>query len=327
MTAPTNVRAGRVTALLVALQAAQGTPVSDFTQANAGRLWTSRVQDDVAPSKSDAGGWMSEPQLETGGRYSESRALAGAFVCKATPYALEWLLRSNWGAYSAGAWTLATVVNEWLTLGWVEDVFGGSGSYLHRVYDAWVHKLVLRAGAFDPLSLEVQWAAERDSAPQDLASLVGITLPVDPMPPIDVNVFPGRLVKLFRDPTGTNEEISLAGIEISIDQGLVGGWDQARQVGQVVKGGFPGPRVEIRFEAHVSNETWALISAARAGTKQRYRLTAECQLPAKTFQMDFYEVDFQVEPIGHDGTQYTRFRAVGQAHRDDSGNFVSLSIF
>lgn len=326
MTAPTNVRAGRVTALLLALQAAKGTPVSDFTAGSAGRVWTDRAQDDVSPPKSDAAGWMTQPQLETLGRYSLEDAFQGAFVCKATPSSLEWLLRSNWGPYSSGAWTLAGQVSEWLTLGWVEDVAGGAGRYFHRLYDAWVHKLVLRAGTFNPLSLEAWWAGERDSDPQDLAALAGVTLPGGVMSPADVNVFPGRLVQLFRDPAGANEEIPVDSVEVTLDQGLGTAWDMMRGVSAVWKTGHPGPRVGIRFEAHVSDETWALITAARAGAKARYRLTARCQQPSKTLQVDFYEVDFKVESLGHDGNDYVRFRAAGQAHLDDSGNFVTISI-
>lgn len=327
MVTPTKVRAGRATALLAALQAAKGTAVTNFTAATGvGRLWTDKGQDDASPSKSDPAGWMLLPQLETGARYSASRAIAGTLACKATPKSLEILLRSNWGAFAAGSFSLASQVNEWLSLGWVENVASGASEYFHRIHDAWIHRIRLHGGRRGALLLEAAYAAERDTAPVALNALGGITLPAAPIAVDDKNVFAGRQVRLFRDPTGANQEIDLHSIEITLDQNLGTGWDMMAGAPMVFKKGFPGPRVTIRFEAHVADETWTLISNARAGTKQRFRLQASAVSPAKTLQIDFYEVDFEVEPLGHEGRRYVTFAGVGQAHRDGSGNFVSISL-
>lgn len=327
MVTPTKVRAGRATALLAGLQAAKETAVSDFTASTGvGRLWTDIAQDDAAPSKSDPAGWMMVPQLETGGRYSSSRAFAGGLVCKATPKSLEILLRSNWGGFAAGAFTLANQVNEWLSLGWVENAASGATEYFHRIHDAWIHRLTLLSGRGGPILIEAEYAAERDTAPVALNAIGGITLPARPIAVDDQNVFAGRSVRLFRDPTGDNQELDLHSLEVTIDQNLGTRWSMMDGAPMVFKRGFPGPRVTISIEAHVADETWALLSNARAGTKQRFRLQATAVAPAKTLQIDFYEVDFEVQPLGHDGLRYVEFAGVGQAHRDDSGNFVSISL-
>lgn len=327
MVTPTKVRTGRATALLAGLQSAKGTPVSNFTAAaGVGRLWTNRALTDVGPRKSDPAGWMMKPQLETDGRYSSSRALADRLVCKATPKSLEILLRSNWGGLSAGSFTLANQVNEWLSLGWVENITAGATEYFHRIHDAWIHRLKLRATMAGSALLEAEYAAERDTAPTALNALVGITLPVAPIAVDDKNVFAGRQVRLFRDPTGANQELDLHWVEVTLDQNLGTIWSMMDAATAVFKKGFPGPRVTIALRAHVANETWTLLSNARGGTKQRFRLTASAVSPAKTLQIDFYEVDFEVQALGHEGQRYVEFAGVGQAHLDGSGNFVSISL-
>lgn len=326
MPTPTNVRIGRITALLAGIQSAKGTPVSDFTAGASGRLWTDAFIDDLGPAKADGGGWMDRPQISTDARHGIDTVTEGRLVAKATPLVLGWLLRSNWGSYAAGAWTLKDQVNEWLTFGWVESILSGATEKLHRLSDAWVHRLTLRAGPYQPLTLEADFAAEVDHDPVTLNALGGITLPGGTMAPSDQNIFPGRLVRLFRDPTGANVEISLDTFALTFDQGLGTFWDMCGGKDRVFKAGYPGPRVGIEFSAHVSDETWAILTASRDGTKGRYRMTATSENPTQTLQIDLHEVDFEFEPIGHAGQRYLQFSAVGQAHRDSSDNFVTISL-
>ena len=324
--APTNVRAGRVSALLAGLQSARGTVVDDFTATDAGRVWSDAYLDDVGPLKSDPAGWMTSSKMATVGRYTRPRPINGEITAKATPTLLEWLLRSCWGTFAGGQFTYSPYVSEWLTLAWAESVVDGAAGKFHRVYDAWIDSLTLRAGAFEPLSIEATWAAEREVAPLNITDLAGVTLPAEPMTPDDKNVFPGRLVRLFRDPLGDNEEISLHSVEVSIDCNVIQEWDMMRGVFLVAKGGFPGPRVNLSFEAHVSDETWEVLQAAIDDTKTIYRLTAHAQAPFKQLAIDFHEMDFEVEPLGHEGQNCRRFRAVGQAHEDSSGNLTAFNL-
>lgn len=323
---PTNVRAGRVTAILAGLQAAKETAISDFTAGDAGRVWSDAYLDDVGPAKSDPAGWMTSSKMATGARYTRPRPIVGQISAKATPTLLEWLLRSCWGTFAGGQFTYTSYVSEWLTLAWLESVVDGAAGKFHRVYDAWIDSLTLRASIDQPLMIEASYAAEQDEDPEDITALVGVTLPDEPMTPEDLNVFPGRKVRLFRDPLGDNEEISLHSVEVSIDGGLIQEWDMMRGLFLVAKGGFPGPRVNLAFEAHVADETWEVLSAAIAGTKEIYRLVALAQQPQQQLAIDFHEMDFEVEPLGHEGQNCRRFRAVGQAHEDSSGNLAVINL-
>jgi len=326
MVTPTKVRAGRVASLLGGVQSAKGTPLDSFTTGTAGRLWDDETEDGVPPVKSDPSGWMTKPQLESAGRYTDPRPFLMGFSVKATPFSLELLLRSNWGPFAAGAFTLADQVNEWLSLVLVENNQAGATEYWHRIYDAWVHRLTLAADLQTPLTIVADAAAERSSAVTALDAPGGTFGPSAQLPVGDKNVFPGRLVRLFRDPAGVNQELALHALEVVIDQGLGTEDDMLRGITSVFKQGNPGPRVTLKAEAILSAEAWVILTRAIAGTKERYRLTATAQAPAKTFQMDFYEVDFEADPIGRDGQQYVKFSGMGQAHRDDSGNFVSISL-
>lgn len=321
---PSNVRAGRVAALLLALQTAKGTAISDFSAATAIRPWTVAADVDVAALKSDAGGFMTAPVLDTVARHSVPAAAEGQISVEATPASVEWLFRNHWGAYVAWEFELAAQVSEWLTLGWVESTMAGSTQKFARIYDAWCHQLRVSAGLTGAVRLDANYAAEQDSEPQDLDALSGITLPADYTP--DMNVFPGRTARLWRDPYGDNQEISLRGIEIVFDQGLLTEWDMMRGLPLVAKRGFPGPTVDISFEARVGDETWEILTANRAGTKAHYRFLATAPAPARRFQIDLYDVDFEIEPLGHEDQGYRMFRANGRAHRDTSGRFVTITL-
>ncbi len=326
MVTPTFVRAGKVTALLAGLQSAKGTPVDDFTSGPAARIWTREVPVDAGAEKSDPTGWMTRGQVETGARYNREAIARGKISALATPTALQLLLRSNWGAFAAGEFTLAEQVSEWLSLGWVENVQAGATEYFYRLHDGLVDRILLKASPSGPLLLEADYAAESDTDPVALDALGSIELPAPPMEVDDKNVFPGSLVKVYRDPAGDNEEIAAASIEISIDQRLGSEWDQMRGMVEVFKAGHPGPLVELRISGRVGLETWRILSASRAGTKQAFRLIAQAQAPATTFQIDLHEVDFVVDPIGHVGCEYVRFVGAGQAHLDDDDNFVTILL-
>lgn len=328
MPSPTNVRAGKVAALLAGFQSAKGTPVSDFAAAGVWQAWTADAGVPYSPVKSDPQGWMTGDRLMAVGRHSIPAAKQGALRVKGTPTALEQVLRSCWGTYAAnGAFSLVSQISTWLTLGWIEEGSQASSQYLVRLWDAWVHSIGLGFDDQGALSLDAAFVAERDDDPVALDDLGGISIPALPLEVADQAVFPRRLVQLIRDPAGEAVELSPHALDVDIDQGAVIEWDDMAGRETVYQGGFPGPRVSIDFTAHVSDETWAVINAARAGTRERWRLLARTERsPQRTLQMDFYEVDFEFDDLGHVGPRYRAFRGSGQAHADASGNFVSIAL-
>ena len=322
MVAPTQVRAGRATALLAAFQSAKGTPASDFTAAGAKRLWTEEAG--IA-----AGREFGQPDFmdsfllgHESARHLRPEALEGSVRVLATPASLQWLLRSNYGAYAAGSFTLASQIaaTQWLTLGWVENAAGGTYKFA-RLRDIWFHKLnILAQGPVGRVILEGHYAA-RASLVQALNG-GGITLPSNPMAPDDLNVFPASAVHVYRDPAGSNVDLRIRSLRLTFDQGLGRQWDMAAAVRDVFKRGKM--LAELELISDYSDETWAILTNARAGTDDRYQIVMT--VGSSTFTVNLYNVAMEVEPLGHDGISYKQLRAVGRARRDASGNYVTVSL-
>lgn len=310
MVVPTNVRAARVTALLAGFQTAKASQVSDFTLAASRRLWTSRAAIETAlrfrgPETMDA-----DKLPLAGALYSEGDHPAGALAAFATPTALEWLLKSNYGSYAAPTFTLATQVadDRWLTLGWVEDVAGGT-ERLVRLRDAWIHRLDLLAQGPEGRMAAVAHYAGRAVAIQAL-NAGGVTLPADPMSPSDRNPFPAAQVELRRDPAGANVNLRWRQIRLTFDQGLAQKWDMAAGAWDVWKTGKLS--AELEFTSDWSDETWAILDNNRAKTHQTFRVKATAE-GGRILTCDLANMAFEIDPPGHEETRYSPFRAVGRA--------------
>lgn len=310
MVVPTAVRPGRTTAILAAFQATKGTQVSDFTSSASKRLWTSRAAIDAAldfrgPETMDA-----DKLPLAGALYSEGEKPAGALVAFATPTALEWFLKSNYGAYAAPTFTLATQVadDRWLTLGWVEDVAGGAKKFV-RLRDTWIHRLDLAIQGPEGRMTAVGSYAGRAVHVQALNG-GGITLPANPMSPSDRNPFPAAQVELRRDPAGANVNLRWRRIRLTFDQGLAHKWDLAAGLWDVWKTGKLA--AELEFTSDWSDETWTILENNRAKTHQTFRVKATAE-GGRILTADLGNMAFEIDPPGHDGTRYSPFRAVGRA--------------
>jgi len=323
MPVPTNVRAARVTALLLAFQTAKGTLVSDFTTADAIKVWREAV---TLPAHREisADAWM-DSSLGPGeaARYRRSEKPAGVFRVAATRENLEWLLKSNYGAFSGGTFTLATQValTRWLTIGWVENVAGGTQQFV-RIRDAWIHKLDFVArGPQDRLEILAHWAG-RTSSVQALNG-GGITLPASPMQPSDKAVFPVANVQVIRDPSGANVELPIDFARLTLDQRLRHVRDQAEQLYSVSKAGKLHATLEIGSR-RLGDELWTLLSNNRAGTDAQVRFKAT--VGSSVLQVDLYNLLLQPHEIGVEGQEVHPFLAAGEATRDSSGNFVTVTL-
>jgi len=317
-----NVRAGRATAFLAAFQPAKGTAVSDFTTAGAIRLWTESAQLPLARRYGLEAFMDSDRVPHEGARFRRPEDLTGRAAVLATPESLEWLLRSNYGPFAAGAFSLHTQVadDRWLTLGWVENVAGGTQNFV-RLVDAWFHSLELVAEGPAGRVIALSDFAARSSLVQAL-NAGGVTLPVAPMAPADLGVFPVYGAQLFRDPTGDNEELRFRQLRLRLDQRLGYEWDMGAFKRDVFKMGKL--RATLEFTSDVGDETWQALSNQRAGTDDRYRVRLTAG--ASVFTVDLHNVMLEVEALGHEGLSYAEFRAAGVAARDAGGNFLTVTL-
>jgi len=319
MVTATNLRTGRQVALLAAVQAALGTPQTAF--ASSPVFWTHSTEMPVSPKKTDDT-WMAE----TVGPAPEERTNIGdrplgRIVSAVTPDALDLLLRSNWGPRVGSAYTLASQINEWLTLAWVEWAAAGNVGQVVRIQDAWVPRLVLRAEFPRGYLVAIATYMGRRILP-DAKGSGGLTFPASWSPernPVTVNA-----AAFVRDPAGLNVSLRIRELEITLNQRPAAHeWDYADLLYSVVKAGPTDVRVHVRAE--VSDETWALITDARAGTMRQFRFTAFAQSPAKTLTVTFNNLDFEFEELGHDGKDMREIVADGRAHLD-AGELATISI-
>lgn len=319
----TNVRAARAMALLACFQSAKGTAASNFTTTDTTQLWTAEdaLQAGQQKSTAERGLMTSGAGPGTTERTNVGERPMGELLVHATPASLEWLLRSNWGTYSGGAFTLLDQVaaTQWLTIAYVENTLHTSAK-LVRISDAWFHRLALEIRPPQGI-VEVRAAfAGEVVTPADLSG-GGVTLPSTYTP--DRNVFAGATAILTRDPSSANVQIRLYSLDLVLDQGLHHEWDMMRGKYTVYKTGRP--EVLCRFGGVISDETWAILTNSRAGTKQQFRIVATAPSPSKTLTINLYEMDFEIRDLGRIGQETRAFEAVGRAHVSGS-NYVSITL-
>lgn len=319
MAIPTNLRSGRQVALLAAVQSAKGTPQTAFDTSPV--FWTHSTEIPVSPEKTEES-WMAE----TVGPAPEERTnigdrSMGRFVAAVTPNMIDLLLRSNWGPKSGSAYTLASQINEWLTLGWVEWAAAGNIGKVVRTQDGWIHRLALRAEFPRGYLVAIASFIGRQIL-VDAKGSGGLTLPSSWSP--ERNPFVVNSATFVLDPAGSNVSLRLREIEIELNQRAAPSeWDYADLQYCVIKAGPTD--VHVRLRAEVSDETWALITDARAGTKRTFRFTSVAQSPAKTLTITFNNLDFTFDEIGHDSRDMREIVADGRAHLNAS-ELATISI-
>lgn len=322
---PTNTRAGRRGRLVARFQTAEGSPQSSFASGTGAVAFrTEETGIDATLPYEEPGPWMTS--LDGEAATSEHRLTdepADLFVAQATPGALAMLLKSNWGTPVAGVYALASQVEStrWLMLGWYEDTVLAVGHKLVRIQDAWVHRLhLVSEGPRGPLLAVAEYAGS--------TVLVGSYSGAPSIVPTDDNVFAAQACELRRDPAGANQSIRFSRLAVTLDQGLIGGksdadWDMMRQRADVAKLGRPS--VTLDFRGECNDETWTMLTNARAGTRQTFRFKAVATQPASTLTVDFVGCVSQFRPTGHVGRGFREFDGTLRAGTI-SGSFVALSL-
>lgn len=334
MVVATSVRAGRATRLLLALQSAKGAPVRNFTASgvSVASLWDENAEVDIGKSFSAPGPWMTGFNAEAAsGRYEVPRAAQGTITMQAMPTAgLSLLLQNNWGTVASGAYTLTSQVNKWATLCWIEDnsLASATPQNLVLLADAFIHTIELRVESTGKVLVDAHYAAEAEPevrALDELATAPAITLPAS-LEPVDHGVLQGRSTTLVRDYGGANQSIPFDRLTLTLNQNLSDfGWDQMRQVARVAKAGKTKTRLQLT--GIVSAQTWAVLSAATAGTKQTYRLTIGGITGSASLTVTMRNVNFEVSPFGKRGQDYVRFQGTGQAHETNfTGAYVDITL-
>lgn len=324
MTVPTNVRAGRSAAIYALEQSAYGTPATDFTASGATRIWTEDSSIWVGP---DVVTDSYMDHLQDDAVYLSGDKPQGSFSTIGTYASLKALLESNYGAFSAGTFTLATGITatRWLTLGLIEDRYG-AGSVtrkLVRLQDCWVHRLSFEWSATDSKYLLVRAAYAGRKMLSQAQNVAGITYATSPMKPSDRNLFPSADVVFRRTDGRTFFPYRFRGLRVTIDQGLGMDWDMGTDMYSVYKAGPCS--VELEFTSDWCDETWTLLDLMRAGTPSKFIITSPSE-GVDTFRLTLEGVVLKASPETLAGQMQGPFRAIGNAVQVGS-DFVQVDLY
>lgn len=309
----TRVRSPLVTSIHAGFQTAKGTARTNFTAADAWTLWTADDPLDVSPVFREPVGVEQSGGHSDDARFEVVSPARGVIVAAATPASVEFAFRSNWGAYAAGAFSLATQVTATrrATLLFTE---GSSPLRTVWTWDAWLHEVRLVVPARRMALLEMSYVSGLISSQSGQG---GFTLP-SAAP--SKAVYPSLLATLVRDPAGSNERLDFESVSVRFLQGPEPSrYDWAAQAFEVWKRGLA--RVQLEVVSSWTDETWS----AALGSLQRYRLTLNPESGTRTFTLDLYGVQLEHQPVGREGRRYKKFVATGYASFVGS-NFVTLAL-
>lgn len=321
-----STRTGRKSAILAAIQSAKGVPTNDFTGASAMRFFLDSGRADVGRIKNDDGGLsMTTAQSDhVSSRYNRPDAPQDTIRAKLTPQSAEFLLRSNWGPFSGGSFTLSSQVNEWLTLAYIESVIGADLQRAFRLQDTFFHRLTIRALG-DPENNEVVAEAEY-FARKSFDAEINSDLVLPPMvqgsaAPADRDVFAGRNVEL----SIVDDALDLrwSELEIVLDQRGRSEFSMTSNLRTVLKSGKA--RATIGFRGEVNKESMGVLIDARAGTKKQFRVKMTEPVTGKILQFDFFNADFDFESTGPEGLDTVEFQAEAAATVSGS-SFVDIGL-
>jgi len=251
----------------------------------------------------------------------------GTFSAIGTYSALKWLLQSNYGALSAGTFTLATGITDtrWLTLAHVEDRFGAGTvtRKIVRLQDCWIHKLGLEWSATESKYLLLRAAYAGRKVLVQAQNAGGITFPTAPMQPSDRSLYPIANTILRRTDGRLTYYYRIRNLRVTFDQGLGMDWDMGSDMWSVYKAG--SLMAELEFTADWCDETWALVDLARAGTKSTYFLSSQSE-DGTTLRVFLQGVVLKVSPESLAGQTHSPFHAKGYATQVGS-DFVQVDLY
>lgn len=321
MTDPTvtNPRSPRTTAVMLAAQIDQATPAADFSSGI--RLWTNTENLPLSRPLNERGRGAMTRNLgdDASLRYNLPDNRGGRIIAKATPEAVEFLLRSNWGPFGGGAFTLLSQPAEFFTVAYVESVVGADSQKVVRYPGAFFHRITIRALDLGELLLDAEFV----SSPRLVDTNAAVTLPSmlpDRAAPADLNVFAHRSVEFFR---GTSVEIRQSMVELILQQN---GRNRYSMTGGV-RAYKVGPTLaELSFSGMITNEVWDIVDNADAGTRENFRFRATAPTPAKTWTTDLKNTRFVFDPIERPDLNAIELRGRARAMVGPAESFVDILL-
>lgn len=319
MPVETALRTRRKAVALMAFQSAKGAIQNNLQLgSNCIRVWTREAKIPAAVRKSDPR-WMTEAFVDNqASRYTAVDAPQGTIFAVATPENVKAFLRSNWGPFagSPATSTLKNAVNEYCTIAWVEESAGGSTKNLVQVQDAWLHRVRLKSHRTDGKLIISADFSGRATVVTPLNALGPIQLTPYPMAPLDQRIYNVRSAHFRRDPTGDNIDLDFIDLEFLIDQGLSAEWTQTDKWDVRKKG---TTELKAQFYSKLDDETWEILNNNRSGTKEQYQFQASSDvMPSgftspSTLTIDLFNMDFDIDQIGHDDRGWCSFRGLSRA--------------
>jgi hypothetical protein len=326
MTSPTftNRRIVRDVAVLQAFQTAQGSEVSNFSTGATRVLWAQEVTFDPRIVKGDFQGTHGSTRHREEGRYFDEQHPILRIRMDATPYNIEWILRSFAGPWSGGSpetLTVQTAMSEFCTFAFVERVQADS-MYFLRFYDCWAHRVLIHLKPGTSILEMIVDIAARDFDRTPMASLGGIVLPASFQQPNVVN-FATHFARLYQSPSGANVSISMRELRIVLETGISHEcWNDHAPI--PIKEGFTGFDIFIR--STWMDETYGVVLPSEAQVPVFKEFLASFANGAHAFSLDFKNVDFTSAPTGYNEGGFLEFITQGSAYLDGSLNDTTISL-
>ena len=316
---PTNVRSPRTSAILMALQSAEGTLATDFS--SGARLWENETSLPVSQpiQEEPRGAETQDLSDDVSMRHDAPDGEAGRIVCKATPESVEFILRSIWGQFSGGAFTLNTQPKEFFSLALVESSVLSEAQKLVRWRDVMFRRVVFKAADFEEVIID----AEYIHSGRTVGVNGDVTLPtlnVDKPGPADTNIFSYRASEFFR---GTSVELRQSRIEVTLD---VSGVSDHSETGGVRTRKLGPAQAIIEVVAQVSDEAWTVLTNADAGTEEGFRFSSKSPSPVKTWRLDIKNTRFSFDPLSRVDLNVVDFVGRGKAMVGSGGSFVGFTL-
>ncbi len=316
---PTNIRSPRGSALLMALQPAQGTLATSFGSGI--RFWTNEDNLPLSqPIQQEPRGAMTQ---DRGDDVSIQHDLPdgepGRIVVKATAESVEFILRSLWGQFSGGVFTLNTQQKEFFTLAYVESPVLSDAQNLVRWGDVMFHRIIIRAQDLAEVLIE----AEFIHSGRTVGTNGDVTLPLgmnfDSALPADQNVFTHRDSEFFRGAVELREASMLMELSINgINRDSQSGGVRPRKLGPAM--------ASLEVTAQVSDEIWDVLKNADAGTEEDFRFRTKAPSPLKTWTMDLKKTRFSFNPLSCVDLGAVDFVGRARAVVGSSSEFVNFAL-
>jgi len=305
----TNERQFLRMAMHLAPQAAEGSPITDFTSGTGAMVWARSVRATEGTESDNFQGTSGSIFEHVDGMIDIHRKPEIEIIFYPTPTIITEFLKMN-GSVAAGSVIWSVGIPNWYSFLFAEVAVGTAGYRMWRFEDAWVQELEFDTGGFGVAVCKAKILAQKVT--EVATNQAGYSADSNPN---DSTQFAHRAAELIRDPSGLNVSIAVKQFTLN----LRWGFDHEpfnEEWAKITKQGLF--EVTGTLMSRFMDETIAIRQDAIADTIRAYRhkLTAG----ANYIQFDLNNVKWSAPPVGFENRNVIDFNAT---FRVGTSNFAT----